>query len=195
MLPPTIPPAGSKPGSLYGRNLVTVTNRAVNPIHHPIKGCDLTPPLVATNQAHVGSFQSRTPPKPDLGRQPGLLPWMGSPWLTSSETTLSFREFFIFEGPQSVVRALEILPGWMLGGSAAAQGGPVHAVFPAGSDQLRPVHGSDRIRSIGCHPPAAAPRLPPKVRYDAPTARCIAAALPPGRRGTGSGPCCGWHPA
>ena len=67
------------PGSLYGRNLVTVTNRAVNPIHHPIKGCDLTPPLVATNQAHARSFQNRTPPKPDLGRQPGLLPWMGRP--------------------------------------------------------------------------------------------------------------------
>ncbi len=93
-----------------------------------------------------------------------------------------------------MVRALVFLPGWMPGGSAVAHNGPVHAVFPAGSDQLQPVHGSDRIRSTGCPPPAAAPRLPPKVRCDAPTARCIAAALLPGRRGIGSGPCCGWHP-
>lgn len=113
---PHPPRLSTPPGSLYGRNLVTVTNRAVNPIHHPIKGCDLTPPLVATNQAHARSFQNRTPPKPDLGRQPDLLPWMGAPWLTSSETTFSFREFIIFEGPQSVVRALKFFPATMPGG-------------------------------------------------------------------------------
>lgn len=94
-----------------------------------------------------------------------------------------------------MVRALGFLPGWMPGGSTAARNGLMHAVFPAGSDQLRHAHGSDRIRSIGCHPPAAAPRPPPKVRCDALTARCIAAALLPGRRGTGSDPGCGWHPA
>lgn len=94
-----------------------------------------------------------------------------------------------------MVRALGFLPGWIPGESAAERNGPVYAVFPAGSDQLRPAHGSDRIRSTGCHPPAAAPRPPPKVRCDALTAHCIAAALLPGRRGTGSDPGCGWHSA